>query len=164
MKTLVSILILAVLAGFALTGCQNVYVTFAKVYLQQNDLEKAREQLMLGLEENANDAQAHYLLGDIYAQQKKYPEMLAEFEAASALSPKYNPDIETTKNKIFKNLYNDAVDVFNKQKPAEAAELLKVAVTIQPKERSGWSLLSKSYINEKKYGDAINSLNKVVEA
>ena len=65
MKTLVSLLILAVLAGFTLTGCQNVYVTSAKVYLQQNDLEKAREQLMLGLEENANDAQAHYLLGDL---------------------------------------------------------------------------------------------------
>jgi tetratricopeptide (TPR) repeat protein len=162
MKTALTILTVTLIVGLTLTGCNSVYVTSAKVYLQQNDLDKAKEQLLMGLDENPNDAQAHYLLGDIYAQQKNYPEMLNEFNTSLALSPKHKAEIETTKGKVFKDLYNQAVEQFNKQQHEEAGKTLQMAVTVKPEDRSGWSLLSKAYINGKKYTEAIDALNKVV--
>jgi tetratricopeptide (TPR) repeat protein len=162
MKTTLIVLTLMLCAGLTLTGCNSVWVTSAKVYLQQNNLEKAQEMLQKGLEENPNDAQAHYLLGDIYAQQKNYPEMLTEFNASLALSQKFKPEMDAAKTKIFRALYNQAVEEFNKQAPDKAAELLTTAVMVSPQERTGWSLLGKANINQKKYNEAIEALNKVV--
>jgi tetratricopeptide (TPR) repeat protein len=162
MKTALTILTLMLCFGLTLTGCNSVWVTSAKVYLQQNNLDKARDMLLQGLEENPKDAQAHYLLGDIYAQQKNYPDMLKEFETSLSLNQKFKPDIDATKNKIYRALYTQAVEDFNNKAPDKAAELLTTALTISPQERAGWSLLGKANINQKKYPQAIEALNKVV--
>ena len=48
-----------------LLGCQSAALTSAKLYLQDNELDKAKEQLEAALVTNPNQPEAHFLLGKI---------------------------------------------------------------------------------------------------
>jgi superkiller protein 3 len=162
MKSVLILVLMCCLSAALLSGCQSVYVTSAKVYLQQNDFENAKKQLQEGLQINPKDAEAHYLLGKIYAQQDQYAEMLQEFDAALALNQKNKADIEKTKAKHFRDLFNEAVEKFNNKQPEEAIPLLKQAVLIAPEDREAWSLLSKSQIRLKQYVEGKTTLQKAI--
>jgi len=162
MKSAITFLLMCCLGAALLAGCQSVYVTSAKVYIQQNDLENAKKQLQEGLRTNPKDAEAHYLLGSIYAQEKQYPEMLQEYDASLALNPKHKADIEKIKEKHFRELFNSAVEKFNNKQPEEAITLLDQAVTISPGDRDAWALLAKSQIRIKQYDQSKTSLQKAI--
>jgi tetratricopeptide (TPR) repeat protein len=163
MKLTAIILTLGLLFTVALTGCQSVYVTSAKVYLQQNDLENAKKQLQEGLSQNSKDAEAHYLLGQIYGQEENYAEMVKEFEASLAVNQKFQKDIEALKDRHFKATFNAAVDAFNGGKPEEAIGHLQNGILIRPESVDGWSLLGKSYIRTKNQTQAAEALTKAIE-
>lgn len=162
MKTITVIFALVGLVALGLNGCQSMYVTSAKVYLQQNDLESAREQLELGLKENPNDAEAHFLLGKIYAQRREYSEMLSEFNMALSISEKNKDEIESVKKKHFRDLYNGAVEDFNSGKLDKAITELQNAVMLEPDDQAGWALLGKSYVRQEQNEEAIAALEKAV--
>ncbi len=62
----------------------------AKLYIKQNNLEKAEEVLLKELQKvNAKNEDAWYLLGYVYARQKKYEDMLEAFNKALELKPKF---------------------------------------------------------------------------
>ena len=55
---------LVVLALITLAlGCQSSALTAAKLYLQQEEPQKAKDQLVLALETEPQNAEAHFLLG-----------------------------------------------------------------------------------------------------
>ncbi len=112
--------------------------------------------------QNPNDAQAHYLLGEIYAKQKKYPEMMQEFDASLALSEKYRADIAKTKNSHFESLYNEAVENFNKKETDKTVEVLKTALLISPNDREAWSLLAKTYIRANRFDEGKETMRKAI--
>ncbi len=61
----------------------------AKLYIKQNNLEKAEEVLLKEVQKiNKKNEDAWYLLGYVYARQKKYTEMKDAFDKALALKPK----------------------------------------------------------------------------
>ncbi|RJP80919.1 MAG: tetratricopeptide repeat protein [Candidatus Zixiibacteriota bacterium] len=163
MKLTATILILGLILALGLTGCQSVYVTSAKVYLQQNDLENAKKQLQEGLAINPKDAEAHYLLGQIYAQEENYPEMMKEFEASLALSQKFQGDIDTIKERHFRSTFNAAVDAFNNGQPENAVESLKKSILIHPDSHEAWSLLGKSYVRLQDHEQAVQAMSKAIE-
>ena len=82
----VSVLLLGMLVLF---GCQSKELTSAKVYIQQDDWEKAEEQLKLAVELYPNDAEAHRWLGEAYARNNDFVKMNEEFEASLAIAPKF---------------------------------------------------------------------------
>ncbi len=162
MKNAMIILALCALTAGIFLGCQSVYLTSAKVYIQQNDLENARLQLEEGLKQNPNDAEVHFLLGEIYSRQKQYPEMLREYDATLALNQKHKAEIEKTKEKHFRDLYNSAVENFNNKQSEQAIEKLKYAILINPQDREGWSLLGKSYVRLQQFDTATEAFNKAI--
>jgi tetratricopeptide (TPR) repeat protein len=164
MKTSITIAALCCLLALGLSGCRNPDVVSANIYLfQQNDPDRAKEQLEKALLANPNDAEAHYLLGQVYSRKKMYPDMLNEFDASLAIKNKFKSKIDSTKNKIFFDLYNNAVNKFNNDNMDQAIEDLKIAVMIEPQDQQGWALLGKSYVRNTKFEDAIASLGKAVE-
>jgi len=163
MKTLMTILTFGILFAVTLTGCQSVYVTSAKVYLQQNDLDNAREQLLLGLQKNPRDAQAHFLLGEIYARQKMYSEMISTFNASLAVNERYKSDIEEIREKHFRDHYNNAVEHFNNQRIDQAIEELRTVTLIDPGDQEGWALLGKSHVRNEQPEEAIAALTRAIE-
>jgi len=162
MKSIPVVILVCCLGAALLAGCQSVYVTSARVYIQQNDFENAKKQLQEGLRTDPKDAEAHYLLGSIYAQEKQYPEMLQEYDASLALNQKHKADIDRIKEKHFRELFNASVEKFNNKQPEEAITLLDQAVMISPADRDAWSLLSKSQIRVKQYDLAKTSLQKAI--
>lgn len=163
MKTFVSVTALCCLLALTLTGCRNPDVVSASIYLyQQNNVEKAQQYLESALQTNPNDAEAHYMLGQVYAHKKMFPEMLEEFNASLQIKEKYKSKIDSTKKRIFLGLYNGAVEFFNNKKIEKAIDNLKNATLIDPNDREGWSLLGKSYIRSKQVDDAIDVMKKAV--
>lgn len=164
MKAVVAMLALGCLVAASLTGCSNSQITSAKIYLyQQNNLEAAKQQLEEALRINPKDAEAHYLLGEVYSREKQFPEMLQEFDVALTVSQKHKADIEKTKERHFRELFNGAVDNFNNQKSDSAAiEQLKLAMLISPGDREGWSLLAKFYIRASRYDEAHVALQRAI--
>jgi tetratricopeptide (TPR) repeat protein len=138
-------------------------VTSAKIYLQQNDLKNAQEQLEQGLITNPNDAQAHYLLGQVYSKQKKFPEMISEFDATMALSDKFTADIEKMKAKHSRELYNSGVENFNAGNHEKAIKQLEMAAVVDPDDQEGWALLGKAYIRSEMVEESIAALEKAAE-
>ncbi len=65
-------------------------VSGAKLYIQQNNLDRALESLMKEINQvDENNEDAWYLLGYIYARQKKYDQMSEAFNKAVALKPEF---------------------------------------------------------------------------
>lgn len=61
----------------------------AKLYIKQNNLKKAEEVLLKEVTKvNEKNEDAWYLLGYVYARQKRYTEMMEAFDKALALKPK----------------------------------------------------------------------------
>lgn len=163
MKTIIMVLGIVGLLVLGLMGCQSTYVTSAKIYLQQNDLNNAQVQLEAGLAANPNDAQAHYLLGQVYSKRKKYPEMISEFDACMALTNKYKSEIDNIKARHSRDLYNNGVENFNAGKSDKAIQQLKMATVVDPEDQEGWALLGKAYIKTERVPEAIAALEKAAE-
>ncbi len=163
MKTILSVTAFCCLLALSLSGCRNPDVVSASIYLyQQNDVEKAERYLKSALQTNPNDAEAHYMLGQVYARKKMYPEMLEEFSASLNIKEKYKSKIDSTKKKIFLGLYNGAVEQFNNGNYPKAIDKLKDAVLIDPGDREGWSLLGKAYVRNDQLDEAVFALEKAV--
>ncbi len=65
-------------------------VSGAKLYIQQNNLEEAIRVLQKEINDvNPNNEDAWYLLGYVYAREKKYDAMLEAFNKAVELKPKF---------------------------------------------------------------------------
>ena len=120
------------LMGFALMGCQSTALTSAKVYLQQDDLEHAEEQLKTAVTLHPEDAEAHYWLGTIYARTGRYEQMNASFDRSLALSPKHRKDIAQGRQKYYVQHYNRGVQAVQTGDFANAAKAFEVAVMIDP--------------------------------
>ncbi|TDI92286.1 MAG: tetratricopeptide repeat protein, partial [Caldithrix sp.] len=65
-------------------------VNGAKLYIKQDDLEKAIGVLLKEVEKvNAKNEDAWYLLGYVYARQGEYAKMAEAFDKAVELKPKF---------------------------------------------------------------------------
>ncbi len=120
--------------GFALTGCQSTALTSAKVYLQQDDLEQAEEQLKAAVTQHPEDAEAHYWLGTIYARTGRYELMNASFDRSLAQSPKHQKDIAQGRQKYYVEHYNRGVQAVQADDFAKAAEAFEEAAVIDPEQ------------------------------
>lgn len=68
-------------------------VTGAKLYIQQNKLDKALRVLLKEVEQvNPKNEDAWYLLGYIYARQEQYDKMVEAFDKAVELKPKFRKE------------------------------------------------------------------------
>ncbi len=89
-------LTIAVIAVLSLAGSSASFagggpnVTGAKLYIQQNALDKAIDVLIKEVSTiNEKNEDAWYLLGYVYSRQEKYDKMLDAFNKALALKPKF---------------------------------------------------------------------------
>jgi len=96
-KITTGVILICMLVGSSLLfagGGPNV--NGAKLYIKQNDLEKALGVLMKEVENvntkkgsGSNNEDAWYLLGYIYARQGEYEKMMEAFDKAVELKPKF---------------------------------------------------------------------------
>ena len=153
-----AIALLCLAAGVAL-GCQGSALTGAKLYLQQGEEERAKEQLLLALEAEPENPEVHYLLGRVYGDEGEYGSMSESFDRSLELSGEFRPQIEELRRRNWTKLYNQGVERATAEPPdfSAAAELFKVATTVDPELLDAWRNLAISH-------SRLSDLDRAVQA
>jgi tetratricopeptide (TPR) repeat protein len=108
-------------------GSKNPALTSAKIYLDLTppDYEKAIQQLQIAVKQEPENAEAHFLLGKIYAEKKMYAEMLGEFQKAESgkLEPKQLEELPQIKSRKWTEVLNSGIRLGKRQKQVDQYKL-----------------------------------------
>jgi tetratricopeptide (TPR) repeat protein len=153
------------LAGLALlwAGCQNPALTGAKVYIQQQDWDNARKQLELAVQQEPNNAEAHYLLGRAYGEEGRYEEMVAEFQTSLSISQRWKDDIQRMTQEKWTMAFNRGVQAGKDEDYEKALEEFKTATIIDPTNPDAYNNLGFAYTNLDRLDEALDAYGKVLE-
>lgn len=167
-------------------------VNGAKLYIQQNELDRAVEVLLKEVNEvDPNNEDAWYLLGYIYARQQKYDKMMEAFDKAVELKPEFKEKgikvskdsgkqfhsefgTELIKKIIWGNVFNQGVKKFNdavnaasdsaKTQHFEAAiENFEKATEIMPDSTLAYRNMAAALLNIGKLEESVAPLKKALE-
>jgi len=115
MRSILTIGLLVLLVGLVLIGCRSKEVESALIYInQQNDWDKAMEQLALAIQVNPADAEAHMLRGKGYGHFGNYDKMVEEFKTVESLiagapNPKIQNEVDFLRDKYWRLSFNTGV-------------------------------------------------------
>jgi len=173
-----------------LLGGGGPNVTGAKLYIKQNNMDQALKVLTKEIEKvDPKNEDAWYLLGYIYARQKKYDKMVEAFNKAVELKPKFREEgidingdpgtlflsedgVDHIKRVVWGNAFNNAVKHFNNGVNAQtdsarvsafesAAEAFGLAAEIMPDSSTAYRNMAAAYMN---LGDFEKSIAPLKEA
>ncbi len=99
---------LAVLVAIAGWGCQSSTMTAAKLYIKQEQPQKAKKQLALVLQTEPENCEAHLLMGELLGAEGRYGEMAAHLAHAES-NPKFQSEVEQTRRRFWTREYNAGV-------------------------------------------------------
>ena len=150
------------LIGLLILSCESAYIKGAKLYIAQNNFDKAREQLNKSVEEYPNDPTGYYWLGVIDGQEGKWDEMLKDFDMSLSIGDKFKKQIDGLKESYFNdfltqgiNRYNDAVNLL-KDKDVDENEVKgilrhviatqELALKISPESDRPAEILSRAFL------------------
>lgn len=153
------VLFLAVLLMF---GCESAHIKGAKLYITQNNYEKARELLERSIKAYPNDSEAYYLFGKIDGQENKWNDMLKHFDQSLAVNNKFEGKISNLKQQYFSDFLNQGITKYNdvlsllKDKDVDMDEINKMimeviatqelALTIDPAHEKPPEILSRAFL------------------
>jgi tetratricopeptide (TPR) repeat protein len=192
------VIMACLIAGGLLFGASDVLagggpnVSGAKLYVQQNNLEQAIKVLLKEIEEiNPNNEDAWYLLGYVYARQKKYDKMVEAFNKAVELKPKFvdkglkiNKDsgtqflsqfgAEMIMRIVWGNAFNSGVKYFNDAISADsdsaktanfenAVEAFRAAALILPDSTLAYRNMAAALLNMGKIDESIEPLKQTIK-
>ena len=128
-------------------GCQNPALTSAKLYLQDEDLTRAKQQLEKALAESPNDPEVHFLIGRISARQGAYATMDSAFSSSLSLSSHFAEEIEQMRRQYWAREYNTGVGLATSGAPNYRAALHAFgnAVVIDPVPLEPWHSIARLY-------------------
>ncbi len=118
-----------------LAGCQTRYMTSGKVYMQQSNWEKAREQFELEVQANPQNGEAYGYLGQCYYELGQWQKAGESFEKAISLVtiPKKLDQIKQTQRAFAAEHIKRGNNLYGQQKYAEAAQEYIIATQIEPR-------------------------------
>jgi tetratricopeptide (TPR) repeat protein len=118
---------LAILVLLSGCGTKNPALTSAKIYmgLTPPDYDRAAEQLLLAVQKDSLSGEAHLLLGEIYAHQQMYSEMLAQFDRAETckLTPEQVEEIKRMRTQAWTQVLNSGIDLARQSRQVDGYRL-----------------------------------------
>ncbi len=170
------LLAVVLLIGLAITGfeCASTEITSAKLYIQQKNYSKALEALQNEVQKNPKSDEGYYLLGYVQAELGNYKDMVDAYNKALGISNQYEKDIKDAKVHYWAQLFNEGVGYFQKGSSTKDKDSTKVyydkslnsfkqAVYIEPDSNETYKNLAFVYMNEQKYDEAIEPLQKIID-
>jgi tetratricopeptide (TPR) repeat protein len=138
-------------------GCQSSTLTAAKLYLKQDQPEKAKDQLIAALDVEPQNAEAHFLLGKIYGAEGQYDEMVKSFARSLELGPKFEVEIGQLRHNYWAREYNSGVSYAQGDLPDfdKALRGFKNATLIDGERLEAWRNLAYVYYQMESVEDAI---------
>lgn len=120
-------LFLSILVG----GCASQYMTAGKVYIQQEEYDKAVEQFNLQLKQNPTDVDAWWWLGVAYTYQKKYEDACQSIDKVAEIAPN-KLELKKQKSFLWSLYYSAGVDAYQKSDWLLAEKRFKRAIDFEP--------------------------------
>jgi|GEM_PF-1972678 len=138
---------LLVISTIVFLGCKSPWVSSAIIYLdQQNNPDKALEQLQKALEQNPNNPEVYYIMGRAYLKKGMYKEMVDAFDHSLALAPTYKIDIDEKREGVWSELYsNQGVKNLRDQKYEEVIQSMELAALVLPTKWETYNVTAVAY-------------------
>lgn len=111
---------------------QSKEMTSGKLYLKQNELDKAIHWFQEAVKIKPQNPEAHYLLGKALGQKGQYAEMAGSFETSLGLSDKFSKDINEMRKFYYAETFNGGVKYAQVEDWLKAAESFGMASAIEP--------------------------------
>lgn len=145
-KNLPESLLLIVIVLLVLFGCKSVeFQTAVIYYYQMNDLDKSIEYLHKAIQKNPADIEAYILLGEIFGQERRYPEMAEALDSASVhisdsipSHQNFKDNIEYLKDEFWCASFNEGVSNFENEQLADADSNFKYCIIIDETRPEGY--------------------------
>lgn len=110
---LMSLAVVLSLSFFAFQ-CSDPNVTSGKLYIQQNNYEKAIESLKRAIEKNPKHEEAHYYLGICYGKIGKYKAAAESFDNAIKSGNKYTELVENDRSSYWAESVNKGLAIYSR--------------------------------------------------
>ena len=172
MKSKVCVVVVFICAtAFLLSCAMNAALESGKLYLRQDNLDKAQEQLELAVQQVPENWEPHFLLGALYGKRKMYEEMNREFDAVVRLDSSKEDMVNkgdggkywTGRAELWRDWHNRGIGLLNAQKYEKAAEHFETAVQIWPSQKASYSQLALMYAFLDKKDEAAATSKKAEE-
>jgi len=141
---LVSLVVLSVMAQNLFA--QSVEMNSAKLYKRQGETDKAIEWFEKAIAKKPENAEAHFMLGELYGQKGRLAEMIREFDLSLAKSKKYEKDIQAQRQKYFAESFNGGVKASNEGNYPEALKAFMNARLFEPNNLDSYRNLAFVYL------------------
>ncbi|MBU1298945.1 MAG: tetratricopeptide repeat protein [Bacteroidetes bacterium] len=177
-RTATFLLLIVITATFMFTGfqCGTAEMTSAKLYIQRSEWENAKIQLQKEIAKHPENAEAWYLLGQVFHEQKSYKEMVDAFNSSLKINNQFKKEIDNYKLSVWANNLNKGVDHYNKaiqmlQTSPDSADThfntaldyLNIAVAAQPDSATNYRVLALCYYGMRDMDNAIVFLKKTLD-
>lgn len=125
-------------------GCQSTVLTSAKLYLQQDEVAKAKEQLLKAEALTPDDPEVHYLLATVHGQEGDLAAMIASLDRSLRLSPKFTEEAAQLRRHYWAKEYNRGITLATAAEPdlAAARQAFERAVAIDSTAAQSWRNLA----------------------
>ncbi len=161
-------------------ACNSPEFTSAKMYVNENNLEKAEEFFKMAMNIEPENALVPYLLGkEVYYEQGRYEEMLDMFEEALRRNPDQNLEsfytvddkwIRTVSDAIvlyrdaaWSKIFNSGVDSYKDQDFESAISSFELALRMLPDNGDTYGTLANLYMVQGEKGKAASTIQKGIE-
>ena len=145
MSTRNAALAVLIVSLFAFSACKSVETTSAMLHNEHGNYDLAIAQAKKALENNPNDAEAHFQLGVSYSYTGDMAGAYKEFITAATLDPKKRDDAETDIKSNWAKHFNNGLSEFQTENLAGAAHEFELTTQADPRQVKGWLNLTKVY-------------------
>lgn len=164
MKPTYCLVLLAALL-LLLPGCQSRYMTSGKVYVQQNNWEKAREQFELEVQSNPSNGEAYALLGQGYERAGLYEKAGESFTKAKEVTTdqKKRADYQALQEQLAVDHIKFGNGAFENHNFDRAAEEYQVAAWLYPEYISAYKNWAIALLQAENYEGSKQGWQRVIE-
>lgn len=143
-----------------------VYQPLAYALVRLNQYPEATETLKQALQYDPNNAEIHNNLGFAYVHAERYPDAVAACQQAITLlgqtGQAYKQELQN-RNEVLSNAYKNLGNAYNGLKQYnDAADALKHATEIEPKNAAAHFNLGLALYNGRRYSEAIEAYKAVI--
>lgn len=146
-------------------GCQNKYLTAAKIALQLSppDYDEALANLKLCVQEDPKNAKAYNLMGQLYAEKNMYQEMLESFRKAESLDPSLKKENDKWRENKWARVFNKGLQEVKANNLTSAREQFRTAIFIDSTKWESYANLGFTYSRMDSLEGAYLSYKKAFE-
>ncbi|MBS1271563.1 MAG: TPR repeat-containing protein YrrB [Candidatus Marinimicrobia bacterium] len=174
LRRLPLIFALIAVVGTVFYACQSQELTSAKLYIQQQNWEKAEEYLKKAEEVEPKNPEIPLLLGtEVYARQKKFQKMNEAFDRSLAISDQFKEEIKTVRIKYWTENFNSGAKTYNsaiQEEGEKRDEMLQKAINsfetaavIMPSKPETYGSLATAYLLTENIERAKETFDKALE-